>query len=90
MVNLFTKMGKYKYVEVHMTNDRNSDDYCYYLARRNIKKYRKIAGLTAQNVADLSGFSHQFIRSLESLKSIKPQFIFSNLLYFLSKSIKFK
>ncbi len=54
-----------------MMQDKNSDDYCYYLARINIKKYRKKVGLTAQNVADLSGFSHQFIRSLESLKTVK-------------------
>lgn len=51
--------------------DKDSDDYCYIIARKNMKKYRKKAGLTAQNVADLSGFSHQFIRSLESLKIVK-------------------
>lgn len=47
------------------------NDYCYYVARTNIKKYRKKAKLTAQELADKSGFTHQFIRDLESLKLTK-------------------
>lgn len=50
---------------------KNNDDYCYYIARKNIKKYRLKAGMTAQDLADKSGFSHQFIRSLEALKVLK-------------------
>lgn len=53
-----------------MNYNKNSDDYCYYIARLNIKKYRKLANITSQELADKSGFSHQFIRNLESLKSI--------------------
>ncbi len=52
-----------------MNYNRESDDYCYYVARINIRKYRKLAKMTAQELADKSGFSHQFIRNLESLKS---------------------
>ena len=29
-----------------MNFDKNSDDYIYYRARYNIKKYRKLAGIT--------------------------------------------
>ena len=53
-----------------MNIDKNSDDYVYYRARYNIKKYRKIADITQQALADKSGFTHQFIRNLESLKMI--------------------
>lgn len=52
-----------------MNYNKNSDDYCYYIARVNVKKYRKLAKLTSQELADKSGFSHQFIRNLESLKT---------------------
>ncbi len=54
-----------------MIMDKNNDDYCYYIARKNIKKYRKKLGITAQELADKCEFTHQFIRSLESLKIIK-------------------
>lgn len=54
-----------------MKIDKNDNDYCYYLARTNIKKYRKKANLTSQELADKSDFSHQFIRDLESLKLVK-------------------
>ncbi len=57
-----------------MIPDKNSDDYYYYVVRYNIKKYRKKAGITAQKLADLSHFSHQFIRNLESLKiTVRPR-----------------
>lgn len=54
-----------------MVMDKNNDDYCYYIARKNIKLYRQKAGMTAQELADKCEFTHQFIRSLESLKVIK-------------------
>lgn len=50
--------------------DKNSDDWCYYVARMNIKKYRKIAKITQQELANRCGFSYQFIRNLESIKGI--------------------
>ena len=34
--------------------------------RRNIKKYRKMRKLTLQELADLTGLSHGYIRDLES------------------------
>lgn len=54
-----------------MKINKNDNDYYYYLARVNIKKYRNKANMTAQELADKSGFTHQFIRDLESLKLIK-------------------
>ena len=54
-----------------MINDKNSDDYCYYIARKNIKKYRLKAGMTTDELADKSEFTGQFIRSLEALKVLK-------------------
>lgn len=54
-----------------MKIDKNNDDYCFYQARINIKKYRKKLGITAQELADRTELSHQFIRSLEALKVVK-------------------
>ena len=42
-----------------MNNDKNSNNYLYYLARINIKKYRKLA------------YTHQYILDLECIKIIK-------------------
>lgn len=57
-----------------MKIDKNSDDYIYYQARYNIKKYRQKVGITSQQLTDLSGFGHQFIRNLESLKmTVRPR-----------------
>ena len=53
-----------------MTN-KNNPDYFYYIARVNIKKYRKLANMTSQELADKSEFTHQFIRDLESLKLVR-------------------
>lgn len=47
---------------------KTDNDYYYYVARVNIRKYRKLKNYTAQELADKSGFTHQFIRDLESLK----------------------
>lgn len=49
----------------------DDNDYYYIIARINIKKYRKLAKLTTQQLADKAGFTHQFIRDLECLKLIK-------------------
>lgn len=38
---------------------------------RNIKKYRKIAGITQAVLAERVGVSHEFIRRIESKKGIK-------------------
>ena len=36
------------------------------IVRRNIRKYRKIKKLTLQELADLAGLSHGYVRDLES------------------------
>lgn len=36
------------------------------MVRRNIRKYRKLKNLTLQELADLSGLSHGYVRDLES------------------------
>lgn len=38
---------------------------------RNIKKYRKLAGITQAELAERIGVSHEFIRRNESKKGIK-------------------
>ncbi len=40
----------------------------YNTVRMNIKKYRKAADMTQQELADASGFSHGYIREIESIK----------------------
>lgn len=53
-----------------MKIDRDDEYYIYYIVRYNIKKYRKKMGITSQELADLSGYSHQFIRNLQSLNTV--------------------
>ena len=48
------------------------DDYYYYdIVRKNIKKYRKMAGLTQQELADVIGVSMHYISQIESAKPYK-------------------
>ena len=51
-----------------MNLSKEDNDYYFYIVRYNIKKYRKALGITAQQLADKTELSHQFIRDLESLK----------------------
>lgn len=53
-----------------MENDERLvfDDDIYNTIRRNIKKYRKEKGLTAAELAEMVGRSHDFIRQIESEK----------------------
>lgn len=44
------------------------DDNIYNTIRRNIKKYRREKGLTAAELAERVGRSHDFIRQIESEK----------------------
>ena len=66
-------------------NNKNGDDYCYYLAKINIKKYRNIANITQQQLADKSEFTLQFIKNLESLKILTRPRLDS--LYRISKAL---
>ena len=38
----------------------------YYTIRRNIKRYRKDSGLSAAELAEMIGRSHDFVRQIES------------------------
>ena len=44
------------------------DETIYDIIRRNIKKYRKLRGLTAAQLAEKVGLSHDYIRQIESEK----------------------
>lgn len=44
------------------------DNAIYDTIRRNIRKYRKEKGLTAAQLAEMVGRSHDFIRQIESEK----------------------
>lgn len=37
------------------------------MVRKNIRKYRKIRGYTLQELADLTGLTHGYVRDLECL-----------------------
>lgn len=51
---------------------RFHDDYHYYeIVRLNIKKYRKLANLTQQELADLIGASMHYVSQIESSKTQK-------------------
>lgn len=68
-----------------MKMDKNNPDYCYYQTSINIKKYRHKLGITAQELADRSDFSHHFIRCIESQKVLKRPKLDS--LYRISKAL---
>lgn len=43
------------------------DDYYYYdIVRKNIKKYRKLTGLTQQELADMIGVNMHYVSQIES------------------------
>ena len=56
-----------------MKNEINlHEDYYYYdIVRKNIKKYRKIAGITQQELADRIGVTMHYISQIESAKPYK-------------------
>ena len=51
-----------------METPKSNDETIYDIIRRNIKKYRKEKGLTAAQLAEMVGLSHDFIRQIESEK----------------------
>ena len=51
-----------------MKDNTYTNQNIYDTVRKNIKKYRKAAKMTQQELADASGFSHGYIREIESLK----------------------
>jgi len=50
-----------------MTNKINNTNI-YDTVRINIRKYRKLRGMTQQELADAADLSHGYIREIESLK----------------------
>ena len=48
-----------------MTHD---DNYYFNLIRKNIKKYRKLAGITQQELADRANLTMNYIAKIESNK----------------------
>lgn len=54
-----------------MTDNKESDDYLFYVARVNIKKYRKKANMTSQELAEKTGYTHQYILDLECIKIVR-------------------
>lgn len=57
----------------------NQNINIYNIVAANIKKYRKEAGITQKQLAELSGYSHEYIRYIEapnSYKSFSVEFVF--------------
>lgn len=48
------------------TEQLQFDDNIYDTIRRNIKKYRKLKGLTSAQLAEMADISHDFLRQIES------------------------
>ena len=46
-----------------------NEETIYDIIRRNIKKYRKLRGLTSAQLAEKVNLSHDFIRQIESEKT---------------------
>lgn len=48
--------------------EKNYDVNIYDTVRLNIRKYRRMAKITQQELADLADLSHGYIRDIESIK----------------------
>ena len=46
--------------------DRNNENYVYEIVSKNIKKQRKLKGLTQEQLAQKMSYSTQFISNIES------------------------
>ena len=49
-------------------NNKNDENYVYYLVARNLKIQRKLKGLTQSKFAELCNYSDGFIMNIESEK----------------------
>lgn len=49
-------------------NNKNDENYIYYLVAQNIKKQRKLKGLTQSEFAEKCSYSDGFIMNIESTK----------------------
>ena len=48
--------------------NKNDENYIYYLVAKNLKKQRKLKGLTQSKFAELCNYSDGFIMNIESEK----------------------
>ena len=48
-----------------MKPDRKNEEYIYKIVSNNIKKYRKLKGLTQEGLADLIPYSYSTVISIE-------------------------
>lgn len=48
--------------------NKNDENYIYYLVAKNLKKQRKLKGLTQSQLAELCNYSDGFIMNIESEK----------------------
>ena len=51
-----------------MNNDKNDENYIYYVIGQNLKKQRKLKGFTQEKLAEASNYNLSFIGNLESSK----------------------
>ena len=51
-----------------IVNNKNDENYVYYLVAQNLKKQRKLKGLTQSRFAELCNYSEGFIMNIESEK----------------------
>ena len=55
-----------------MKNDIEKD--IYYLVGQNIKKQRKLKGLTQKKLAEITYYSYEFVRKIESRSACRNTF----------------
>lgn len=65
---------------------KNMSNNIYQLVRNNIKFYRKQKNMTQNELSEITGFSHEYIRKLESSKYCGGLSLDS--LYVISKALK--
>lgn len=54
-----------------LMNNKNDENYVYYLVAKNLKKQRKLKGLTQREFAEMCNYSDGFIMNIESDKYLQ-------------------
>jgi len=62
-------------MKYNMKNEIEKD--IYYLVGQNIKKQRKIKGLTQKRLAEITYYSYEFVRKIESRSACRNTFSLS-------------
>lgn len=52
-------------------NNKSDENYVYYLVAKNLKKQRKLKGLTQREFAEMCNYSDGFIMNIESDKYLQ-------------------